>query len=100
MVSKERVLSSVEVATAHVKIDGLLRLISITLAFVFWFLMAAIILFCYFYGSLTLFALEQTFQIVTAIGLSPILLVVLTWRTFEKICSIYLTAYAKKYYVH
>lgn len=89
----DRTFRSAEAAAAHVKIDGLIRLMAIVATFLLWALAAVIAL-----SFLRASGLLQLVQAVALAGLTPAGLAVLTWRGVEKLFSAFLYSYAKKHF--
>ena len=83
MEPKERIFSSAEVASSHIKIDGILRIISIISAFIFWYLIAITLLLLLVSGALPYSSFLSFAQACIAIGLLPIPAVVVTRKFFE-----------------
>ena len=98
MEPKPRDLSCKEAAVAHTKIDGLLRLIAIISAFVFWYFTAIALLVLYVSRALSYSSLLSLSQAVSTAGLLPIPVALATWKVFEWAYETYLTSYAKKYF--
>lgn len=95
---KPRSFSCTEAAAAHVKIDGLLRLVATITAFLFWYAVAIVLVLLGAFGFLPYSSLLSPFQALSAVGLAPIAVALASRRAFEWAFSKYLTGYAKKYF--
>lgn len=80
---------------------GLIRLVSIIITFIFWFFIAVIIFSLHLLGFVHV---DQLFQklstVVGTLGISPLLLTVLTWRKIEKLCSLFLKTYVSTHLIN
>ena len=88
-------LNSYETAFLFSSIHGLIRLIAIVSAFFFWLCMSVL-------AWLSLSSWHELYsylQVLGLVGLSPVLLTVISWRIIEKGYSYYLQRYAEKHTV-
>jgi hypothetical protein len=98
MEPKPRYMSR-DAAILTVKVEGLLRLVAIISAFMFWYLTAILLLFFYTSGILPPLTLLSVGQAALAVGLAPIPVALATWKAFEWVYAVFLTAYAKKHFL-
>ena len=95
MEPKPRTFLSAEAATAHVKIDGMLRLAAILSALILWYAVAIVLLLLHVAGVLPSSSLLSLAQVSTASGLLPIPAALATWKALEWAYSKFLTSYVK-----
>gem|GEM_PF-4078655 len=79
---------------------GQTRLVSIIIAFMFWFFISVSLMSCQLLGLIhvdSLFLKLST--VLSLLGLSPLLLTTLTWKIFEKLCSLFLKSYKSHYLI-
>ena len=79
---------------------AIIRLISIVIAFLFWFSVTTLVLLLNLFGIFPFDILRQLLeinQVLSIIGLSPLLLTILSWRLIEKLCSFYIQKYTIKH---
>ncbi|MBZ0256009.1 hypothetical protein K8I31_08105 [bacterium] len=93
-----RTFASTEAATAHVKIDGVLRIVAIVCAFMFWYSVAIVLLLLHVSGVLPSSSLLPFAQVASAAGIAPIPVSLATWKILEWAFSKFLSAYAKKHF--
>ena len=86
-------LNSYESAFLLSSIHGLIRLIAIISTFFFWLCVSVVAWLC----LPSWHELYSWLQGIGLIGLSPVLLTVVSWRIIEKEYSYYLTSYANKH---
>lgn len=98
MEPKPRMFSSAEAATAHVKIDGMLRLAAILSALILWYAAAIVLLLLHVAGVLPSSSLLSLSQVATAAGLLPIPVALATWKVLEWAYSKFLTSYATSHF--
>lgn len=77
---------------------ALIRIVSIIITFLFWFSLAMFFLALQLLHVLSLDRLLQLNLVLTTIGISPVLLTVLTWRGIEWTCSFYIRKYIAKFW--
>ena len=82
-----------ESATAHAKICVLVQVISIIIAFIFWYLVAGLSLLAYIYAQPKL----PPLAVFSLLGVSPFALAPLSYKIPEKIICIYAEYYVRKY---
>jgi hypothetical protein len=97
MNKKDNYVSSYEIGFLLSTIHGLIRLLAIITTFFFWLCLSALALVFLRLNLISLGQLSLLHQVLGIVGLSPILLTVLSWRIIEKIYSYYLTHYANKH---
>ena len=93
------VWKSYETAYLATQQQALIRMISIIITFLFWFSIVILILVFQLLHVLSLDKLLQLNLALTTIGISPILLTVLSWRGFEWLCSFCIRKYIEKYLI-
>lgn len=92
---KERFFSNAEAATAHVKIDGLIRVMAISMTAVFWAGVALLGLGLYLINLEEAERIARLGQAAISAGLAPIPAILGTWRAVEWAISSFLNAYAR-----
>lgn len=98
MVEQVTNTSSGEISILLLRSNAILRLVSITSAFVFWFLVSLLCFVLYLHNLFPYTLLLPYAQAVSLIGLSPIAAAALTWKFFEFCFSSYVIAYSKKHW--
>ena len=77
---------------------GQTRLISIVITFIFWFFIAVMLISLHFLGVFHVHQIYLKFStVVGMLGISPLLLTILTWKIIEKMCSLFLKSYLSSY---
>ena len=94
---KEILISSPEVAVVFAKQLAMIRVISMSVAFLFWCFISLLMLVLYLHNIISIPALSQSLQVGSLLGLTPIVLAVVVWRVVEKAFCIYILAYARKH---
>lgn len=97
MNKKDNYVSSYEIGFLLSTIHGLIRLLAVITTFFFWLCLSALALVFLRLNLISLGQLSLLNQVLGIVGLSPILLTVLSWRIIEKIYSYCLTRYANKH---
>ena len=97
MEDKSLSLKTFETAFLLIQQHALIRLISIIITFLFWFLISFFILILFLFDLLLPGQLLQIHQVLSIFGLSPVLLTLLSWRMIERMCSAYIRKYVSKH---
>ena len=73
---------------------GQTRLISIIITFIFWFFISIVLISLQLLGIIQVDKiLLKLSTVLSMLGLSPLLMTILTWRRVEKLCSLFLKSY-------
>ena len=82
-----------EAACAHAKICALVQIISLTMAFIFWSLVALLSLLAYIYVQ----PKWSPLAVFSLLGVSPFALAPISYKIPEKAICIYAEHYVRKY---
>ena len=91
-------VSSVEIGYLMTHACGMIRVVSIVSAFVFWSLISLLCLVLYLHNLFPYKLLLPYGQALALIGVSPLAAAVLTWKFFEMGYSKYLELYVKEHF--
>jgi len=81
--------------------NGTIRLFSFLATFIVWLSLVQIALFLVLFDVISLSSLQGVLQkflvVLGLIGFAPIMIVFLSWRSVEWLCSWFITSYRKKH---
>ncbi len=92
-----KTLPSPELAIIYARCDGLIRLVAIVTTATFWLAASVILLALYLHSDSLQELIGTPLQAVSALGLSPIALCILTWRIAERGCGLFLDHYMRSH---
>ena len=93
MVEQTLMMESKETAYLLAQQHAIIRLISMTMTFLFWFSISILIIVREGHRVISFGPLSKLNQFLSIFGLSPLLLTLLTWRGIDRICSLYIKKY-------